>query len=671
MPFKSFCTVSLLISLVVIGVDVGAQGIPDPKTATPQQAAEFLKRAGAVLTTDDQGRYVGFQMPETLGLHEQTWPYFARLVDLQDLDLGASSPQNHHLQYLRPLTKMRNLNLFGCPIDSIALKNITGMQQLETLYLYRTFIDDDAIVYIAQLKNLKRLNLFDTFLSDKGLQQLEQLKQLRFLTIGNSYAGKFPESSFTDAGVERLRKALPQTKIYRWGNTERHDTPVVVSQRSSKVRNKKAASLSVAKVQVAENLATRQQGDDWSSFLGPSGDGKSTETGLLTDWNRQAPKLRWHQRIGTGFAAPSISKGRLLLYHRVRNEKPGFRFAERLSCMNAETGKLLWKIDYPTEYEDLSGYGDGPRCTPVIDGDRVYLLSPEGMLRCLQLVDGKSIWEVDLAREFELNFIMYGVGSTPIVHGNQLIVAVGGNHESVGEVGMVAFDKRTGVFRFGVGDDDANYASPRIIRHGGRNWCFAFMRSGLMAFDPDSGNIDAQFPWASNVAGSVNAATPVVKGDQVFITESYTNGGAMLRFSGKSLTPVWKDTHKRREKTMASHWATPIEHNNFLYGCSGRHSAHGTLRCVDWMTGRIAWEEKMSNRTSMVYADGHFFSLGENGRLRVFRATADRYQETGRIDKHNAQVMPSYPAWAAPVLSHGLLYIRGKHELICYDLVSQ
>ena len=108
--------------------------------------------------------------------------------------------------------------------------------------------------------------------------------------------------------------------------------------------------------------------------------------------------------------------------------------------------------------------------------------------------------------------------------------------------------------------------------------------------------------------------------------------------------------------------------NGFLYGCNGRHSYSGTLKCVDWNTGAVRWEQEMKNRTSMVYADGHFFTLGENGALTVSQATPSGYIETGRIDKTNAEVLPSYPAWAAPVLAHGMLYIRGKNELICYDV---
>ena len=267
-----------------------------------------------------------------------------------------------------------------------------------------------------------------------------------------------------------------------------------------------------------------------------------------------------------------------------------------------------------------------------------------------------------------MDLLTYGVGTTPIVHGNRLIVIAGGTQESVGDVGVVILDKLTGVFQQGIGDNDASYASPRIVRRGDRNWAFAFMRDGLLLFDPDRGKVDGQFTWHSQVAGSVNAATPVIKDDQVFVSESYSGGGVMLRFSAAGLTSVWQDSKRTRKKIMANHWATSIEHDGFLYGCSGRHSSNGTLKCVEWNTGTVRWEKEIRNRTSMVYANGHFFTLSENGTLTVFKATPNGYVETGRVDKTNAEVLPSYPAWTAPVLSRGLLYIRGKNELLCYDL---
>ena len=159
-----------------------------------------------------------------------------------------------------------------------------------------------------------------------------------------------------------------------------------------KSSDRRKLSVVTSVVAKAPDLAKRK-GPDWPRFLGINGDGKSSETGLNTDWNARPPALVWHKPAGTGFAAPSISKGRLMLYQRVRNEGGKQRFSERLSCLHSETGEELWEVDFPTSFQDLGGYGDGPRSTPVIDGDRVFILSPEGMLRCLQCVDGKQVWD--------------------------------------------------------------------------------------------------------------------------------------------------------------------------------------------------------------------------------------------------------------------------------------
>ena len=369
-----------------------AQGIPDPNTATPPQAAEYLRRLGAVITDDEQGNPVAFQMPEAIGLSEQAWPYVARLITLEDLDLGGAEMNSERMKLLQPLIKVHKLSLFGALIDSPSMENLVGMRQLETLYLYRTPLDDDAIDWIAKLKDLQHLNMFDTFLTDDGLDRLGQCKQLRHVSIGNSQVGNFPESRFTEAGVERLRDALPNTVISMWGIRDNFDKPTIIAGPEPSKKLEKTI-VKVAKVQPADDLATRTTGDDWSSFLGPTADGKSTETGMLTDWRQRLPKLVWHKSVGTGFAAPSISLGRLLLYQRVRTEDPDQRFKERLSCFQSESGNELWQVDFPTRYQDINGYGDGPRSTPVIDGNRVYLFSPEGVLRCLQTVDGKLIWE--------------------------------------------------------------------------------------------------------------------------------------------------------------------------------------------------------------------------------------------------------------------------------------
>ncbi len=641
-----------------------------PSNSDSFSAEEYLRIvAGAIITKTSDGRAVGFQMPEGRTLNDQAWQYLVQLTDLQDLDLGAMHLSNDQVKKIGGLTELRSLNLFGNPIDSISMTYLTDLQNLETLYLYRTFVDDVGLESIAKLKNLKRLNMLDTFLTDVGLKTIGACKQLTHLSIGNSKAEKFPESFFSPEGLTRLRSELPNTEITFWGSNDDHlDSPKLISQSTPAQPNSRLnRSVTIAALAKAPDLSKRE-GIDWPCFLGSTGDGKSLETGLSTDWISNPPKLLWHKKAGTGFAAPSVSKGRLMLYQRVRNEDGDQRFCERLTCLHSETGEKLWRVDFPTNYQDLNGYGDGPRSSPVIDGNRVFILSPEGMLRCLQCVDGKLVWEVDLREDFNCDLIIYGVGTTPVVLGNRLLIIVGGKLPQNSEAAVVALDKQTGVFQYSVGKGAASYATPLIRKSQGRSWCFAFIREGLLVFEPETGKIDFEFPWRSNIAGCVNAATPVVENDRVLISEAYGKGSAMLQFFGGGYQPLWQDTRASREKSLQMHWATPIYHEGFLYGCSGRHSAGGVLKCVDWQSGKTLWKQKSRDRTSLTYFDRHFVSLGENGVLTLFKASPNGYQEVGRLDENNTEVMPSYPAWGAPVISRGLLYVRGKHEIICYDI---
>jgi len=164
----------------------------------------------------------------------------------------------------------------------------------------------------------------------------------------------------------------------------------------------------------------RTSGTDWPSFLGPTGDSVSSEKGIVTSWPKEGPRLLWHKKLGTGYAMPSISRGRMFLFERVRNQA-------RMQACKSETGEFLWVFEYPTDFQDKYGYNNGPRCCPVVDDDRVYIHGAEGMLHCLRAVDGKLLWKVDTAAEFGVIQNFFGVGSTPVVEDDLLLVMVGGS----------------------------------------------------------------------------------------------------------------------------------------------------------------------------------------------------------------------------------------------------
>jgi len=448
-----------------------------------------------------------------------------------------------------------------------------------------------------------------------------------------------------------------------------------------------ALTVGLAATQAADvpDLWQRKEGGDWPGFLGPAGDGTSPETGFFTAAGLRGAKVLWQRAIGSGYAMPSIARGRLFLFTRVGA-------TNRLDCLTAETGEPLWHFEYPTAYEDLYGYDGGPRCCPVIDEDRVYIVGAEGTLHCLSVLDGSVLWKVDTTATFGVVQNFFGVGGTPLVEGDLLIANIGGSPPESRDAppgrldrvrgadsGVVAFDKRTGAVRYRFGDELASYASPVCATIGDRRWGFVFARGGLVGFDPRKGAQDFHFPWRATILESVNAANPVVVGDEVLISECYGPGATLLRVKPGGCEVVWQDDGKQRRKIFQAHWSTPIHRDGFVYGCSGRHSENADLRCVEWKTGRVAWSEPGLGRTSLLWADGHFFCLSEWGDLVVFRADPEKFAAVAEIPLLGPEPAPGaeqprllkYPAWAAPILTHGLLFVRGADRLVCIELARE
>jgi outer membrane protein assembly factor BamB len=434
------------------------------------------------------------------------------------------------------------------------------------------------------------------------------------------------------------------------------------------------------------NLAKRTAGEDWPIFLGPTRDSKSSEKGILTDWPVEGPRIVWQRSIGTSYGIGCVSRGRYFQLDRHRDHA-------RLTCMHAETGEPIWHWEYPTAYEDYYGYNNGPRCSPVVDDDRVYIFGAEGMLHCLRVTDGQLFWSVDTAKEFGVVQNFFGVGSTPAIEGDLLICMIGGSPASSQDVGpqldlaepngsgIVAFDKYTGEVKYKTANELASYASMQLATINDRRWGFAFCRGGLVGFEPASGKIDFQYPWRAEILESVNASMPVVIGDEVFISETYGPGSSLLKVAPGKSDVVWADG-KRRDKAMQTHWNTAVYHEGYLYGSSGRHETNAELRCIEWKTGKVMWSVPDLTRCSLMYVDGHFVCLGEDGILRLLKATPEKYEMVAGVLLVDKSVEPNLltgrrpqllvpPCWAAPILSHGLLYVRGDDRVVCLELIPE
>ena len=418
---------------------------------------------------------------------------------------------------------------------------------------------------------------------------------------------------------------------------------------------------------------------DWNDFLGPERNGKSSEKIDILPWDRTGPPIVWHKQIGTSYGAPTVADGRVFIFARHGRRA-------RLTCMEPATGNEIWRFEYPTDYEDMYGYNNGPRCCPVVDDDRVYIFGAEGMLHCVRVSDGEGLWKVDTTEQFNVVQNFFGVASTPAVEDELLIVQIGGSppgspkdiwaangRPEPNRSGIVAFNKYTGEVVYQIADELASYASPVFRTIDGRRWGFAFLRGGLVGFEPASGEIDFHYPWRHAKIESVNASSPVVAGDKIFMSESYGIGSSVLKVYPDGYEVVWKDRASRRNKSLELHWNTAIHHDGYLYACSGQHPNGAELRCVELKTGKVAWSQRVDERASLLWVNDYFIYLGEYGRLMLFKSTPEKLEVISQVSSlkdENGKPLVKYPAWAAPVLSDGYLYIRGKDRLVCFDLRS-
>jgi outer membrane protein assembly factor BamB len=384
---------------------------------------------------------------------------------------------------------------------------------------------------------------------------------------------------------------------------------------------------------------------DWPQFLGPQRNGVSADTGLLATWPAEGPPQLWQKEVGSGYSGPVIVGKRLLLFHRVDD-------SEVLDCLSAADGKPFWHAVYQTNYTDDYGKGDGPRSTPLVAGDRVYTLGAGGRLHCWDLDSGKVVWERDLNEAYRVRKNFFGVGTSPLREGDLLLVNVGGK-----EAGIVAFAAATGKEVWKATDHEASYSSPVAATIDGVRHVFFFTREGLVALDPRTGAVRFTKRWRARFAASVNAATPLVVGDQLFLSASYNTGAVLLQVGKDSAEEVWKS-----DEVLSNHYTTSVAHQGFLYGFDGRQEQGARLRCVEFKTGKVRWTKEGFGCGSMLLADGRLIILTEDGDLVLVAATPNAYQELAR-----ARVLTA-PSRAPIALADGRLFARDDKRLMCWNL---
>ena len=398
---------------------------------------------------------------------------------------------------------------------------------------------------------------------------------------------------------------------------------------------------------VALGLTLNAQGGagDWPQFLGPERNGVYRGPALADVWPANGPRVVWQKPIGQGLSGPVVAQGRVILFHRVGNR-------EVVESLDAKDGASQWSYGYPTSYKDDFGFDEGPRAVPVVADGVVYTFGAEGQLHAVSLASGTRLWSEDTMRRYSVPKNFFGAAGSPLVADGRVFANIGGKG-----AGIVAFDAKTGKVHWTATDDEASYSSAARATFGGRPSAVFLTRNGLVGLDPATGRVQFQQRWRARQAASVNAATPLVIGDLIFISAQYGPGAATFRYDGAALTQLWAS-----DEALSNHYATSVERGGYLYGFHGRQEFGPSFRAVELRTGRVRWSQDGFLAGSVTLAGDRLLIVRETGEMILAAASPDAFRPIAR-----AQVLPA-TVRAFPALADGLVYLRNEKTLVCLDL---
>lgn len=389
---------------------------------------------------------------------------------------------------------------------------------------------------------------------------------------------------------------------------------------------------------LAIELAAQTTGE-WPQWRGPNRDGISKETGLLKQWPADGPPLVWKVKgAGRGYSTLSVSGGRLFTMG-LRGDR------EFVIAFDAATGKEVWATAHGSAYRDSRG--DGPRGTPTVDNGNVYALGGNGDLSCLDAKTGSIIWKMNVLEKFGGHNIGWGISESPLVIGDKLLVNPGGPGASV-----VALNKKDGALIWKSQSDKAGYSSGVPVQIGNTTQVVFFTDQRAVGLDLKDGKLVWEYARAAN--DTANVATPIVRGNRVFISSDYGTGAGMVEIKADGPAQEVYFT-----KEMKNHHSSSVLIGDYLYGFSS-----SILTAMKFDTGEVAWKDRSVGKGSLVYADGNLYCLSENGVVGLVEATPTGYREKGRF----RIPQESLPTWTHPVVAGGRLYLRDQDTIYAYDV---
>lgn len=413
--------------------------------------------------------------------------------------------------------------------------------------------------------------------------------------------------------------------------------------------------------------------EDWPQWRGEGRLGVWTESGILERFPPDGPKRVWSKPIANGYAGPSVAEGRVFVTdYRSTDNRKGI---ERALCLDEETGDLVWEKEWTVDYAGLQ-YPLGPRATPTVDGDRVYVLGSMGDLYCLRAEDGEEIWHRNYQSDYSAELPTWGFVGAPLVDGDRLIALVGGSPDAK----VVAFDKMTGkeLWRAIDATSEPGYDPPIIIEAGGTRQLIIWHPTAVASLDPETGKVYWEQPF--KIQAGLTVATPVLSQHGLLVSAFY-NGSRMYRLleDRPAAELIWKGNSDSEIETDGLHSlvTTPVVDGNYIYGIG----SYGHLRCLDARTGARIWETLDLTKENARWASGQivrhedrYFINNDRGELVIARFTPDGYEELDRA----TLMRPTNPLrrrrefgavhWTHPAYANRHVIIRNDQEIVRFSL---
>ena len=390
---------------------------------------------------------------------------------------------------------------------------------------------------------------------------------------------------------------------------------------------------------------TTQALEDWPQWRGPHRDGLSAEKNLLKSWPQDGPPLAWRVGgAGEGYSSFAVAGGRIFTLG-ARGDR------EYVVAFDAASGKRLWEVAHGSRFKN--DRGDGPRSTPTVDGARLYVFGASGDLTSLDAASGKIAWTVNVVRDFGGQNIKWGFSESPLVSGDRIIVSPGGSGSAI-----VAVNKANGKLLWKSEGDTAGYSSAVLHEVGGVREAIVFTGQRALGLDIDNGRVLWSYDRVSNRVA--NIATPIARGNHVFLSSDYGTGAALLELTPSAGAIAAREVYFTRN--MRNHHASSVLIGDYLYGFSS-----AILTAMKFDTGEVAWRDRSVGKGSLVFADDMLYLFSEGGVAALAEATPTGYREHGRFSLETG----SLPTWTHPVVSNGKLFLRDQDTVYAYDVRSR